>query len=391
MNTAENTDIKRLSLDGREYVLVGTAHISQESVETVKAVIREENPDTVCVELDEQRHRALRNPDHWQSLNLVQILRQGQAPFLLANLALASFQKRMGLQTGVKPGAELAAAAVTAEETGKELKLVDREIRTTLLRAWRGAGLWKKLNLMAGLMAGLFEKQELNEEELAKLRQTDTLSAMLDEMAEVLPTVKTVLVDERDTYMAHHIRMAPGDKIVAIIGAAHMPGILAKLERNFSDQEIAELSAVPEKTRLSKIIPWLIPAVVVGLFIFGFFAGDTDRITEAAVAWILANGLLSALGALLAMGHPLTILTAFIAAPITSLNPTIGAGFVTGLVQAVIAPPQVSDMERVAEDIAGLRGWWRNRLTRVLLVFFLSSLGSAIGTLVAFGWLKDLY
>ncbi len=391
MNTAENTDIKRLSLDGREYVLVGTAHISQESVETVKAVIREENPDTVCVELDEQRHRALRNPDHWQSLNLVQILRQGQAPFLLANLALASFQKRMGLQTGVKPGAELAAAAVTAEETGKELKLVDREIRTTLLRAWRGAGLWKKLNLMAGLMAGLFEKQELNEEELAKLRQTDTLSAMLDEMAEVLPTVKTVLVDERDTYMAHHIRMAPGDKIVAIIGAAHMPGILAKLERNFSDQEIAELSAVPEKTRLSKIIPWLIPAVVVGLFIFGFFAGDTDRITEAAVAWILANGLLSALGALLAMGHPLTILTAFIAAPITSLNPTIGAGFVTGLVQAVIAPPQVSDMERVAEDIAGLRGWWRNRLTRVLLVFFLSSLGSAIGTLVAFGWLKDLF
>ncbi len=391
MNTAENTDIKRLSLDGREYVLVGTAHISQESVETVKAVIREENPDTVCVELDEQRHRALRNPDHWQSLNLVQILRQGQAPFLLANLALASFQKRMGLQTGVKPGAELAAAAVTAEETGKELKLVDREIRTTLLRAWRGAGLWKKLNLMAGLMAGLFEKQELNEEELAKLRQTDTLSAMLDEMAEVLPTVKTVLVDERDTYMAHHIRMAPGDKIVAIIGAAHMPGILAKLERNFSDQEIAELSAVPEKTRLSKIIPWLIPAVVVGLFIFGFFAGDTDRITEAAVAWILANGLLSALGALLAMGHPLTILTAFIAAPITSLNPTIGAGFVTGLVQAFIAPPQVSDMERVAEDIAGLRGWWRNRLTRVLLVFFLSSLGSAIGTLVAFGWLKDLF
>ncbi len=391
MNTAENTDIKRLSIDGREYVLVGTAHISQESVETVKAVIREENPDTVCVELDEQRHRALRNPDHWQSLNLVQILRQGQAPFLLANLALASFQKRMGLQTGVKPGAELAAAAVTAEETGKELRLVDREIRTTLLRAWRGAGLWKKLNLMAGLMAGLFEKQELNEEELAKLRQTDTLSAMLDEMAEVLPTVKTVLVDERDTYMAHHIRMAPGDKIVAIIGAAHMPGILAKLERNFSDQEIAELSAVPEKTRLSKIIPWLIPAVVVGLFIFGFFAGDTDRITEAAVAWILANGLLSALGALLAMGHPLTILTAFIAAPITSLNPTIGAGFVTGLVQAVIAPPQVSDMERVAEDIAGLRGWWRNRLTRVLLVFFLSSLGSAIGTLVAFGWLKDLF
>lgn len=391
MNTSENTDIKRMTIDGREYILVGTAHISQESVETVRAVIRDEDPDTVCVELDEQRHRALRNPGHWQALNLVQIIRQGQAPFLLANLALASFQKRMGLQTGVKPGAELAAAAEAAEDAGKEVRLVDREIRTTLLRAWRGAGLWKKMNLLASLLASMFEKQELNEEELAKLRQTDTLSAMLDEMADVLPTVKTVLVDERDTYMAHFIRQAPGNRIVAIVGAAHMPGIVAKLERNFGPAEIAELSAIPEKTRMSKLLPWLIPAVVVGVFVVGFLAGNTEQITEAAVAWILANGLLSALGALLAFGHPLTILTAFVAAPITSLNPTIGAGFVTGLVQAFIAPPQVKDMERVAEDIAVLRGWWRNRLTRVLLVFFLSSLGSAIGTLVAFGWLKDIF
>lgn len=391
MQTSENTDIRRLNIDGREYVLVGTAHISQESVETVKAVIANENPDTVCVELDEQRHRALRNPGHWQSLNLVQIIRQGQAPFLLANLALASFQKRMGLQTGVKPGAELAAAAEAAEEAGKELRLVDREIRTTLLRAWRSASLWKKMNLMASLLAGIFEKQELNEEELAKLRQTDTLSAMLDEMAQVLPTVKTVLVDERDTYMAHHIRQAPGGKIVAIVGAAHMPGLLAKLEQNFSTAEIADLSVIPAKTRLSKVLPWLIPAIVLGLFVAGFLTGNKEQLTEAAVAWVLANGLLSALGALLALGHPLTILTAFIAAPITSLNPTIGAGFVTGLVQAFMVPPHVSDMERVAEDIAEVRGWWRNRLTRVLLVFFLSSLGSAIGTLVAFGWLKDLF
>jgi len=391
MQSSENTDIRRLTIDGREYVLVGTAHISQESVATVKAVISAEDPDTVCVELDEQRHRALRNPSQWQSLNLVQIIRQGQAPFLLANLALASFQKRMGLQTGVKPGAELAAAAEAAEEAGKEVRLVDREIRTTLLRAWRRASLWKKLNLMASLLAGMFEKQEINEEELAKLRQTDTLSAMLDEMAEVLPTVKTVLVDERDTYMAHHIRQAPGGKIVAIVGAAHMPGILAKLEKNFSAAEIAELSVIPAKTKLSKALPWLIPAIVLGLFVAGFLAGNTEQLTEAAVAWILANGLLSALGALLALGHPLTILTAFIAAPITSLNPTIGAGFVTGLVQAFIAPPQVSDMERVSEDIAKVSGWWRNRLTRVLLVFFLSSFGSAIGTFVAFGWLKDLF
>ena len=391
MNTLENTDIHRVTIDDQEYILVGTAHISQDSVDTVKAVIQDENPDTVCVELDEQRHRALRNPRHWESLNLVQVLKQGQAPFLLANLALASFQKRMGLQTGVKPGAELAAAAELAEELGKDVQLVDRVIRTTLLRAWRKAGFWKKMTLLSTLLVSMFESQELDEEELAKLRQTDTLSAMLDEMSEVLPTVKTILVDERDTYMAHHIRQAPGKKIVVIVGAAHMPGILKKLEKTFTTEEINELSVVPEKTKLSKFLPWLIPAIVVGLFIAGFMTGNTEQLADAAVAWILANGVLSALGTLIALGHPLTILAAFVAAPITSLNPTIGAGFVTGLVQAYVAPPQVKDMEYVSEDIAKLSGWWRNRLTRVLLVFFLSSFGSAIGTMVAFGWLKDLF
>lgn len=391
MNILENTDIHRVSIDNREFVLVGTAHISQESVETVKAVIQDENPDTVCVELDEQRHRALSNPRHWESLNLTQVLKQGQAPFLLANLALSSFQKRMGLQTGVKPGAELAAAAQITEELGKDLQLVDREIRTTLLRAWRKAGFWKKINLLSALLVSMFDSQELNEEELAKLRQTDTLTAMLDEMADILPTVKTILVDERDTYMAHHIKQAPGEKIVAIVGAAHMPGILKKLSQTFSDEEIKELSVIPEKSGLSKLLPWLIPTIVLGLFIAGFMTGNTQQLADAAVAWILANGVLSALGALIALGHPLTILAAFVAAPITSLNPTIGAGFVTGLVQAFIAPPQVKDMEQVSEDIAKLSGWWRNRLTRVLLVFLFSSLGSAIGTMVAFGWLKDIF
>lgn len=391
MSNHENTDIHRIKLDDREIVLVGTAHISQDSVDTVKAVIQAEQPDTVCVELDEQRHRALRNPRHWESLNLVQVLRQGQAPFLLANLTLASFQKRMGLQTGVKPGAELAVAAETADQMGLDIQLVDREIRITLLRAWRKAGFWKKMSLFSTLLVSLFDTQELNEEELTKLRQTDTLSAMLDEMSKILPTVKTILVDERDTFMAYHIRQSPGNKIVAIIGAAHMPGILQKLGQQITAEDIGSLSVIPAKTTFSKLMPWLIPAVVVGLFVYGFMAGNAEQLASAALAWVLANGVLSALGALIALGHPLTILAAFVAAPITSLNPTIGAGFVTGIVQAIMAPPKVKDLESVAEDIAGLGGWWRNRLTRVLLVFFLSSLGSAAGTMVAFGWLKDLF
>jgi pheromone shutdown-related protein TraB len=239
-------------------------------------------------------------------------------------------------------------------------------------------------------VASLFETQKLDEEELARLRQSDTLSAMLEEMGQLLPSVKTILVDERDLYMAHHIRNAPGKRIVAVVGAAHLPGIVRQLPEDVPSELMAEISTIPEKPRISKVLPWIIPAVVVALFVAGFFLGDRDRIAGAALAWVLANGLLSALGAIVALGHPLTVATAFVAAPITSLNPTIGAGMVTGLVQAFIASPTVRDLERVGDDLVSWKGWWGNRMTRVLLVFVFSSLGSAAGTIVAFGWLKNL-
>lgn len=386
-----SSDIHRVQLDSKEIVLVGTAHVSKESIDTVRQAILDEAPDTVCVELDEQRLQALRDKNHWESLNIFQVVKKGQAAFLLANLALASFQKRMGLHTGVRPGAELAAAVECAEENAARVELVDRNIRTTLLRAWRKTNLWKKMNLLAVLFASMFDSQKLDEEELARLRETDTLSAMLEEMGELLPSVKTILVDERDTYMAHFIKQAPGEKIVAIVGAAHLPGIKLKLKQNISAEDISELSMIPAKPMISKVLPWLIPGVVLALFVAGFFLGDRDRFAEAAIAWVLANGLLSAAGTIIALGHPLTVVTAFIAAPITSLNPTIGAGMVTSLVQAMVAAPTVGDLENVGDDLASLRGWWKNKTTRVLLVFFFSSIGSAIGTFVAFGWLKDLF
>jgi pheromone shutdown-related protein TraB len=332
----------------------------------------------------------LRDQRRWESLNLIQVIKSGQVPFLLANLALAAFQKRMGLHTGVKPGAELAAAGETAERLGLEVRLVDREIRTTLLRAWRKTGLWKKLNLVSTLIAGLFENQKLDEAELARLRQTDTLSAMLEEMGTILPSVKTILVDERDTYMAHYIREAPGAKVVAVVGAAHLPGIIRQVTETISPDTIAELSIIPPKPAFSKAVPWLIPGIVIALFVAGLFAGDWGRMADAAVAWALATGLLAALGTLIAFGHPLTILSAFVAAPITTLHPAIGAGMVTGLVQAFVVAPTVRDMERVGDDLASLRGWWSNRMMRVLLVFFFSSLGASAGTLVALHWLKNL-
>lgn len=391
MLTRPSSDIHRIVLHDKEIILVGTAHISQDSVDTVRQVIETEQPESVCVELDEHRYQSLKNQKQWESLNIIQVIKKGQAPFLMVNLALASFQKRMGLQTGVKPGAELAAAAEMAEQHGIRVELIDRNIRTTLLRAWRKTGLWKKMNLLSTLLASMFESNQIDEAELARLRQTDTLSAMLEEMGTILPSVKTILVDERDLYMAYHIRNTAGGKVVAIVGAAHLPGIMKQLHEEIPASAIEDISRIPEKTTVSKLVPWIIPAVVVLLFIVGFFFGDQQRMADAAVAWVLANGLLSALGTLIAFGHPLTILAAFIAAPITSLNPTIGAGFVTGVVQAFVAAPTVRDMERVSEDLSSLRGWWRNRMTRVLLVFFFSSVGSALGTLVAFHWLKDLF
>jgi len=204
-------------------------------------------------------------------------IKKKQVPFLLTNLALSSYQKRMGLNTGVKPGAELAAAAQTAEDRGMEVELVDRNIRTTLLRVWRKTGLWNKMKVVASLFGSLFEKQELNEEELSKLRESDTLSSMLDEMGKLLPSVKQILVDERDTYMAYHIRNAPGEKVLAVVGAAHLPGITRLLQGDEIDPEvITEISIVPPKTTLSKIIPWLIPGIVVALFIGGFCFGNRD-------------------------------------------------------------------------------------------------------------------
>ena len=385
---ADHTSIR---VGEKEIFLVGTAHISQASVDTVIRAIDELQPDTVCVELDAQRYQSLINQTGWESLNLKDVIRKGQMPFLLANLALSSYQKRMGLQTGVKPGAELAAAAHAAVEKGLGMELVDRNIRTTLLRVWRKTGLWNKMKVMAALFGSLFEKQELGEAELARLRESDTLSSMLEEMGELLPSVKQILVDERDTYMAYHIKNAPGSRILAVIGAAHQPGIERQLQRDISLETIAEISEVPPKSRLSRVIPWLIPGIVIALFIGGFFFGNREQFADAAIAWILANGVLSAIGALLAWGHPVTVLSAFLAAPITSLNPTIGAGFVTGLVQVLVAAPTVRDMELVGEDLVTIRGWWNNRLARVMLVFLFSSIGSAAGTFIALGWLKNMF
>lgn len=385
-----HSDISRTHLEDKEVILVGTAHISQQSVVLVEEIIEQEQPDVVCVELDAERFKAMREQQKWEELDLKQIIKDKKLMFLTARIALSTFQKRMGSYTGVKPGAEMAAAIEAAERIGAEVVLCDRNVRTTLVRAWRKTPWYKRMGLGAMVAGGMFQKTEVNEEELASLRESQNISTVLDEMGEVLPDVKSVLVDERDTYMSYEIQQAQGKKILVVIGAAHKPGIEAKLTTPISKDAIDEISSIPQRSTLSKVLPWIIPLIIIGIFVYGMVVGDWDKIKNAALAWVLANGVLSALGALIARGHPLTIIAAFIAAPITSLNPTVGAGMVTALVQVSVASPKVRDFENIGDDLADWKGWWSNKLARVILVFILSSLGSAIGTFAALPWLTRL-
>jgi pheromone shutdown-related protein TraB len=386
----EARDITRVDVDGREIILIGTAHISQQSVDTVLEVLATESPDTVCVELDEQRFKALREQTNWEEVDLVEIIRTKQTTFLAARLALMAFQKRMSNYTGVKPGSEMLAALDKAEEIGAEVVLADRDIRQTLLRAWRTTPFLKKGSLLVMLLAGLFEQTEVDEEDLEDLREAANLTEVMEELGDAMPEVKTALVDERDAYMAERILSAPGDKIAVVIGAAHKAGILKRLEAR-TRASLDELSELPERSAVSRFLPWILPAIVIGLFVGGFFFGDTEKLQDAAIAWFVVNGLGAGIMTALAAGHPLTVLAGMLAAPFTSLNPAVGAGMATGLVQTWVASPKVRDFESIGDDISEWTGWWKNRLARVLLVFIFANLGSTIGTFVALRWFADVF
>lgn len=383
-------DITRVDLDGREIILVGTAHISQESVDTVEWVIDEEQPDVVCVELDRQRFESLRSDAQWEDLDLIEIIKEGKLTFLLARLGLTAFQRRMGAETGVTPGAEMAAAADAAEQMGVPVELVDRNVQTTLLRAWRLTPWWRRAEVAMLLVAGLFQGGDIDEDELSDLRGSAQIAEILEELGEVFPEVKEVLVDERDIYMADGIRNCTGDKVIAIVGAAHRDGIAHWLDETIPSGKLDEITTVPDKSTLSEFLPWIVPALVLGVFAYGFAYAPSQEFNRAALAWVLANGIFSSVGTIAALGHPLTVLAAFIAAPLTSLNPTMGAGMVTAFVQTLLASPKVRDFQSIAEDVTEWKGWWKNRLSRVMLVFLFSSIGSTLGTLIAFGWLKNL-
>ena len=383
----------RITLNSREIILLGTAHVSAESLEEVKESILSESPDHVCVEMDEGRLKNLEEGKRWSATDLKNVLKKGQGFMMMANLALASFQRRMGVDTGVQPGAEMKAAVDAAREGKIPFSCSDRSIQVTLSRAWRLSGPWSKLKLISSLVASVVTNESASPEEIENLKKSDAMQGMMKELADYLPAVKSVLIDERDFFLASKIYTSPGKKTLAVVGAAHVPGIvelLRELDAGTRPSSTASIEAVPPKKWIGKILPWIIPAAIVGLFVFGTFRSGLDKVLEMSKIWILANGVLASLGALAALAHPLTILISFIGAPITSLNPTIGVGMVAGLLEYLFRTPRVQDMENLNNDILSFKGWYRNRVTRILLVFFLSSVGSSVGTFIAIPWLTKI-
>jgi pheromone shutdown-related protein TraB len=378
---ANNNNLIHLTFNEKDFVLVGTAHVSKESARLAKAVIEEERPDTVCVELCESRYQAIQQKDRWQDTDIVKVIRERKTFLLLSNLLLASFQKRIAKQFDVKPGQEMITAIHTAESVGARIQLADRDIRTTLSRTWRVMGFWSKIKLLFQLMMSLGELSEIKEEDIERMKQQDVLETLLSEVGKSLPELKAILIDERDQYLAEKIRTAPGHKIVAVVGAGHIPGIQKYWNADINTRALEQL---PAKGKSIGILKWLIPLVIFGLFIAGFFFGGKKAGTDMIVWWILANGILAGVGAMVALAHPATILSSIIAAPLTSLNPMIAAGWVSGLVEAFSRKPKVRDLESLPEDILSVRGFWRNNVTRILLVVVFTNLGSSLGTFIAF-------
>jgi pheromone shutdown-related protein TraB len=390
----------RLSLGNKEIILIGTAHVSRESIEEVKRIIREERPELVCIELDESRYGTMMGKDNWERLNVSKVFKEGKGFLLIANLVLSGFQRRMGDELGVKPGEEMMTAALTADELGVPCCFCDREVQITLRRAWARCGLWNKCKLLSSLIAGAFSTEKLSEAEIENLKKSSELDGMMAEMAKYLPPVKSTLIDERDRYLAAKIwqnlvSRSSGDPIraAAVVGAGHLQGIKTQLEKIAAGDcspDVEDLNVIPPRSFLSKFAGWIIPLVIAALIAAGFLHSGAKTGLTGLLEWMLLNGSLAALGAVIALGHPLSILVSFVGAPIATINPFIGVGFFSGIVEVTMRKPRVEDAGNITTDISSLRGLYRNRISRSLLVFFLSSLGGAIGNFISIPSLAGL-
>jgi len=384
-------------LAGKSITVLGTAHVSKASAEKVKELLASGNYDGVAIELCPSRYNSMMDPDSLAKMDLFQVFKEGKASMVIASLALGAYQQKMADEFGIEPGAEMRMAIDQANELNSEVHLIDREVGTTLKRVYNNVPWWKKMGIMGGLLGSVVSNEKVSEEEIERLKEGDMLETTFAQFAEEEQALFAPLIDERDQYMAAKLEQivtsSDNQSILAVVGAGHLKGIESYLAKDDqidkpdklhekAQQTIERLDRLPKKSRWPKLIPWLIVAILLTGFAIGFNK-STDLGIQLIIYWVLINGSLSALGAAIAKGHPLTVIGAFFAAPLTSLNPTIGAGMVTAAIELYLRKPNVGDFSALRKDTTQVSGWWKNKVARTLLVFFFSTIGSAVGTYVA--------
>ncbi|MFK8027881.1 MAG: TraB/GumN family protein [Gammaproteobacteria bacterium] len=386
--SAESQPIEEIQVNNTNITIIGTAHVSKASAEAVRKLIETNQFDVIAIELCESRYKSIINPNSLADMDLFEVIKTKKASMVAASLALGAYQQRLAEQFDVQPGEEMRVAIDLAKENELQLELVDRDIGITLKRLYRNIPWWRKLYVISGLIASVMTNEKVTEEEIEKLKTGDMLENTFAQFATSAYDLFSPLIAERDQFMSAKLRQVvekrDGNNILAVVGAGHLAGIKKELTSgNANPQEtIRDLTHLPKGSNIGKFIPWIIVALVLTGFAFGF-SKSTELGWSLVLDWVLINGGLSALGAAIAGAHILTVLTAFLAAPLTSLNPTIGAGIVTSAVELYLRKPTIKDFENVRVDTTKLSGWRSNRVARLILVFLLSTLGSVFGTYIA--------
>jgi pheromone shutdown-related protein TraB len=381
--------IERLGLNGRQIILVGTAHISKESIKLVEETIEAEQPDVIGVELDKERLQQLLSGKKWQQMNIVEIVQSGKTNLLLLSLLLSNVQKQLGRSVGIEPGAEMLAAIKIAQEKKIPIQLLDRNVNVTLKRAFNEMSLREKVKLGTSLIAGFFGYGEkITAEKIEELKKEDIMNNLMKELGKQMPSIKKVLVDERDLYIAESIRRSPGKKIVAIVGAGHLKGIKSTITEG-KKINMTNLIKLPKKKNYVKILKYLVPALFLASIGYAFYAKGLETTLNVLIIWFLVNGILSALGALLARAHPISIMVAFLAAPFTSLHPAFAAGWFAALSETRFNSPKVIDFENLS-NLSTMSQFYKNRVTHILIVAAFTNIGSVIGTIIALPYILAL-
>ncbi len=376
-----------IQLKNKKITIVGTAHVSQSSIDEVNDVCKDVNPDCIAIELDEERFQSMVNTKQWENTDIVKIIKEKKVAFLLSQMILSSYQKKIANQFDVKPGDEIKAAVDFALENNIHLEKIDRSIQVTLLRIWHSLGFIEKSKLLTELLGSFFEN-DIKEEDIEKLKEQDLLQSALKEVEQSFPQITSTLIDERDRILAEKMRRAKGENIVAVVGAAHVPGILKYIEK---PQSISKLLKLPKAKKSSKLTQWIVPILIIGLIGITILQSP-DVAMSTILRFLVINGSLAALGTALALGHPFSIITAFFMAPIGILSPFLATGWFAGLVEAWVHKPKVEDFMSLSDDVLHIKGYWKNRVARILLVVVFANLFTSFGTIFySFDLIKNLF